>query len=201
MLILGLTGNLASGKSSVLKLLKGKGAVVYDADRKVHEYYSKTASLLCKKVMSLFPEAKGSRGAICRRKLSRIVFADKAKLKRLEELVHPVIIKDMLQWIKKMRNAWGGKKKPKMCVVEVPLLYEKNLSRHFDGVILVRSKKKLLMERAIKKYKFSKHEAKKRLSLYMPIKEKIKRADYLINNDFDFLSLKKEVDLLWRKVK
>ncbi|MFA7677382.1 MAG: dephospho-CoA kinase [Candidatus Omnitrophota bacterium] len=201
MIVLGLTGNLASGKSSVLDFLRKKGAVVYDADRKVHEYYSKTDSLLYKKVMSLFPEAKGSRGTICRRKLARIVFDDKIRLKRLEELVHPFIIKDMLQWIKKMRNRRAVKNNPQICVAEVPLLYEKNLSRHFDGTILVRSKKKLLMERAIKKYKFSKHEAEKRLSLYLPIKEKIKRADYLVNNNFDFSSLKKEVDLLWRKVK
>jgi len=194
MAIFGLTGNLASGKSTVLKLLKNKGAFVFDADKKIHQYYRQRKGIVYKKIAAAFP-AVLQKGVICRKKLANIVFTDKKKLKTLEGIVHPVVIKDMLTWVRAAR----GKKKT--YIAEVPLLFEKKLAHYFDGVILILAKREILIKRIIKKYRFSKKEALDRLSLYLPMRKKIKGSDFIINNSSDFKSLNKEVDLLWKNLK
>jgi dephospho-CoA kinase len=191
--IFGLTGNLASGKSTVLELLIRKGALVFDADKRVHQYYRQRGGLIFKKIAKAFPQAL-ERGSISRRKLADIVFADRNKLATLEKIVHPAIIKDMLKWKKSLRN------KKRICVAEVPLLFEKKLTRYFDGVILVLAKQPVLIKRIIEKYKFSKSQVLRRLSLYVAIRKKIKGADFIINNSSSLRKLNEEVDLLWKKI-
>jgi len=193
MSIFGLTGQLACGKSTILKLLKRKGVRCFDVDKVIHQYYCDKQSLAHKRIKALFPQANIS-GKICRKKLSGIVFSDKQNLKRIEKAVHPLIIKDLLKWIKEVKTKKG------VYIAEVPLLFEKKLEKYFDGVILVRVKKDIILQRINKKYKFSKQVALDRLSLYLPIKEKIKRADYMVDNNKDFRELKKGVDLLWKKI-
>ncbi|MCK4519936.1 MAG: dephospho-CoA kinase, partial [Candidatus Omnitrophica bacterium] len=86
-------------------------------------------------------------------------------------------------------------------IAEIPLLFEKELTRHFQIIILVTVKRRILIQRIIKKYGFSKKETLNRLALYKPIREKIKGSDFIIDNSLDFRRLKKEVDLLWKKIK
>jgi len=194
MAVFGLTGSLASGKSSVLVMLKEKGVNVFDADQQVHKYYRNKKGGVYRKVAKKFPQCTEG-GRINRKLLRETVFSDKAKLKALEEIVHPQVIKDLLIWIRK------NKKRKGVYVAEVALLFEKGLQGVFDGVILVNVKRSVLIDRIIKKYKFSKGEARRRLSLYRPIREKIKGADYIVDNNSNLSSLKKEVDLLWKKIR
>lgn len=194
MSILGLTGNLASGKSTVLKLLRKKGALTFDADKRIHHYYKQKRGPVYKKIAVMFPQViKG--GQIQRKKLADIVFSDKAALKKLEAIIHPLIIKDMLRWEAKRKD------KRRVYIAEVPLLFEKKLAHYFKAIILVITKRQILIPRIIKKYHLSKNQVLKRLSLYTPLKEKIKRADFVINNNSGFKKLEKEVDLLWKKLK
>ena len=193
MAVFGLTGNLASGKSTVLKLLKEKGAVVFDADKKIHQYYKDRRCFIYKKIAAFFPQAL-QKGVISRKKLGGIVFADRKKLATVERIVHPIIITDILKWVRLAR----GKKR--IYVAEVPLLFEKKLISYFDGVILVLAKQDILIKRIVEKYNLSKAGAKNRLSLYIPIREKMKDADFIINNSLSLKVLKKEVDLLWKKL-
>ena len=193
MAIIGLTGNLASGKSTVLKLFKNKGAIVFDTDKKIHCYYRDKKTLVYKKIAAAFPQCI-KEGVISRKELAGIVFSNKIKLKKLERIIHPVITGDLLSWLK-------GKDKSKAYIAEVPLLFEKNLSRYFQVIILVTVKRRILTQRIIEKYGFSKKEVLNRLSLYKPIGEKIKGSDFVIDNSLDFRQLKKEVDLLWKKIK
>jgi dephospho-CoA kinase len=193
--VLGLTGNLASGKSTVLKLLKAKGAIIFDADSRIHSYYRDKKSPVYKKVAASFPQCLKGR-SISHRKLAGLVFSDRRKLKKLEAIVHPVIIKDLLKWVKER-----GTGKRKIYVAEVPLLFEKKLSGYFNSVVLIVAKQKVLIPRITKKYGFSKEEAVRRLSLYSPVREKIKSADFVVDNNSNSRQLKKEVDLLWRKIR
>lgn len=193
MAVFGLTGNLASGKSLVLKRLRLKGAVVFDTDKRIHEYYKDKRSFIYKKVAVSFPESV-SRGVISHKKLSKIVFSDKNNLIKLEKIVHPIIIEDLLKWTNR------AKKKKGIYVAEVPLLFEKKLQRYFDGVILVFAKRSVMIKRAVNKYNFSRNEALRRIAFYKPIREKIKGSDFIVNNNLDFKKIKKEVDLLWRKI-
>lgn len=192
---LGLTGNLATGKSTVLKLLERKGVKVFDVDGKIHSYYRNKKSPVNKKVRAVFPECLKA-GVVSRKKLGTIVFSNESKLKKLEKIVHPAVTGDLLKWVKK-----GKGDKKKIYIAEVPLLFEKRLTRHFDRIILIVVKKEVLIQRIIKKYGLSKNKAFNRLSLYRPIREKIKGSDFIVDNSLNFRRLKKEVDLLWKKIK
>jgi dephospho-CoA kinase len=194
MAVFAITGDLGSGKSTVLKFLKNKGAVVFDADKEIHKYYQDKKSIVYKKIISLFPSVVEN-GLISRKELAKIVFSDRKRLATLERIVHPVIIKDLKEWIKKAR------KKKRVYIAEIPLLFEKNLQRYFDGVILIYVKRKILIPRIRKKYSLSKNEIMKRLSLYISVRKKIKKADFIVDNNSSFQSLKKEVDDLWIRLK
>lgn len=191
--VFGLTGNLNCGKSTVLKLLKRKGASVFNADKLVHKYYSDKESGIYKKISVIFPQAINKSG-IDRKKLGKIVFSNMKELKRLEKIVHPAAIRDL--------KAFAGKAKGKngIYVAEVPLLFEKNLGKIFDGIILVYVKKDVLLKRIEKKLKLSKPLALRRLSAFRPLSEKNKKADFIINNSFGIETLKREIDILWEKL-
>ncbi|MBU0693244.1 MAG: dephospho-CoA kinase [Candidatus Omnitrophica bacterium] len=190
--VFAITGNLTSGKSTVLKLLKNKGAGIFDIDERIHEYYKDRSSSVYKKVISTFPQVV-KKHSISRRKLAGVVFKDLRQLHRLERIVHPASIRDLGEWVKRVRVKKGS------YIAEVPLLFEKKLQDCFDGVILVVAKREILIERIRKKFSLSREMAIKRLSLYLSIREKIKKADFIIENDVTFRKLKEEVDSLWNK--
>ena len=194
MAVFGLTGSLASGKSTVLDLLKKKGAVVFDADKQIHEYYRNRKGGIYREIAAKFPQCL-EEGRICRKALRKVVFSDRKKLKVIEKIVHPKLIKDLLAWVNTRKKRKG------VYVAEVALLFEKRLQKKFDGTILVNVRRGVLIERIVKKYKFSIREARNRLSLYKPIREKIKGTDYIVDNNKSLSSLKKEVDLLWKKIR
>ena len=186
MIVFGLTGNLSSGKTTVLKLLEKKGAAIFNTDQKIHQHYKDKRSLIYKQTAKAFPGSLVNK-CICRKRLSEIVFTKKAHLRKIENIVHPVIIEDLIKWVYKID------KDKAMRIAEVPLLFEKNLSCYFGKVILVNTKRQVLIQRIIKKYNFSETKAKSRLSLYMPAKEKTKKADFVINNKSDLRNLKRRL--------
>jgi len=186
MLVVGLTGNPKVGKSAVLKLLKAKGARVFNADSRVHAYYRKRKGLVYKKIAREFPEVLSS-GRICRQKLASLVFAEPERLRKLEQIVHPVIIGDLKQWIKQCRS----RRKGQLCVAEVPLLFEKKLQVCFDCTVLVKGPFRLSKRSMLK-------EA---MNFYQPLGRKIKRVDFVVKNNKNIKSLTKEVDLLWKNLK
>ena len=192
--VLGLTGSLCSGKTTALRVFQKKGASVFDTDELVHRYFKKKNSVVYKKISENFPEAI-EEGGICRLKLRNIVFSDYKKLKKLEEIVHPVVIEELKRWIEKERNKGG------VAVAEVPLLFEKNLAGLFDKVILIYAPLEQLKERIRDKYKLSPDEVLKRLRLFSSLEEKMRKSDFVIKNDADFFRLEKEIDKIWERVK
>ncbi|MDD5195073.1 MAG: dephospho-CoA kinase [Candidatus Omnitrophica bacterium] len=192
--VFGLTGNLASGKSTVLGLLAKKGAAIFDADRLIHNWYRDSSTGIYKKVAAVFPQVCRD-GFISRKDLGSIVFHDIRKLRRLEKIVHPSIINELKNWATNMR------KRKVIAVAETPLLFEKKLENIFDAVILVYVKKDILIGRIARHHRCSKHYALKRLEFYLPIKEKAKKADFIIDNSANRASLIKKVDTLWKVLK
>lgn len=191
--VFGLTGNLNCGKSTALTLLKRKGACIFDVDKRIHEYYKDKKSVIFKKISVLFPQAI-IKNKIDRLKLGKIVFSNRGKLKKLEKIVHPVAIRDLKSWVKK------AKKVNKVFVAEVPLLFEKNLEGVFDGTILIYTKKDVLLKRVKNKLKLSGPDALLRLSAFKSLREKSKRADFIINNSFGMETLKRKIDILWEEL-
>ncbi|MFH1504643.1 MAG: dephospho-CoA kinase [Candidatus Omnitrophota bacterium] len=214
MSVFAITGSLCSGKSTVLKMFKDKGACIFDTDKKIHQYYKDRESSVYKKVIVAFPQAL-KKGKISRSCLGAIVFSNKKELKKLERIVHPAVTEDLLNWLDKAKN-----KKivypvrsplrgtcPRQIVsngvyaAEVPLLFEKKLGQYFDRTILITAKKRVVLKRIAEKYNFSSAQALDRLALYIPVKEKVKKANFIIDNSLGIEELKKEVNLLWKKIK
>lgn len=192
--IFGVTGNLACGKSIFVRLLSRKGVCAYDSDKRVHQLYKDKQGKVYRAIVLVFPQAVSKAGVISRGKLRDIVFRDNKSLHKLEKIIHPVIIKDLKQWIKEKR------KNPGVYAAEVPLLYEKKLQKYFDAVILVRADRKSVIARIEKKFRLTRDEAIKRLVLFISDKKKAKTADFIIDNDFGLKNLKNQADLLWKKI-
>lgn len=191
--VFGLTGDLGCGKSTVLELLKKKGAIIFDADKVIHEYYKDKKNGIYKKISALFPQAIGKKG-IDRKKLGEIVFSDREKLRKLERIVHPLAVKDLKIWLKRSRQS------NRVAVAEVPLLFEKNLENIFDGIIVIYVKRDVLLKRIKKNLNLPKTKALARLVVFKPVKEKNRKADFIINNSFGIETLKKGIDILWEKL-
>jgi dephospho-CoA kinase len=189
---IGLTGVVGSGKTTVLKLFAKLGAKVFDSDKKIHQFYQDLNHPVYKKVKQVFPEVELD-NKMSRKNLAELVFNDQEKLKKLEEIVHPEIIRFLKQWLE-------IKSKTEVCIAEVPLLFEKDLQGLFDKTILIKVKEDILAKRLKEKHNFSDEEIKKRLSLYLPGKEKEKRADFILTNNLSLGDLEKEVSVLWHKI-
>ncbi len=174
-------------------LLKRKGACTLDIDKAIHGYYSDKKSSIYKKISALFPGV-ATKNKIDRRKLGEIVFSDKKQLNKLEKVVHPAAVRELKKWVRKA----GGKNK--ISVVEVPLLFEKNLEDIFDGTILVYAKRNVLLKRIKNKFKLSPSCVNKRLSAFKPVSFKSKKADFIINNSFGMETLKRDIDILWKEL-
>lgn len=193
--VVAVTGSFCSGKTTVLGILKDKGADVFNADRRIRQYYKNNRSIVCKKVKVAFPGSLTVRGNISPRRLGEIVFSGHRNLVRLERIVHPFIIKELEKWVKQARKRKG------VFVAEVPLLFEKKLDIIFDRVILVYASKPILFHRIKSKFGMSKKEALSRLELFSPWQEKKKGADFLINNVSGVIELKRKVGLIWQDLK
>jgi len=192
MAIFALTGDFCCGKTTILNLLKKKGAFTFNIDKLVHKYYSDKNSIIYKKIKKNFPSVI-VKNNISRKILKDLVFNDKKELVKLEKIVHPVVIEDLKEWIKKHRNK-------KISIAEVPLLFEKRLEKYFDGVIVVNVKRNILVSRIKKRFKLNTEDIKKRLKLYIPLKEKIKKSDFVIDNNGGIRELYREVDILWKRL-
>ena len=190
---LGLTGGFCTGKTTVLNMFSSLGAKTLNADAITYRLYKKGTRIYKQLVKEFGNQILNSNKEIDRRKLSKIVFSSQRKLKKLEEIVHPQIIKIIKDFLKR-----DNKKEIK--IVEVPLLFEKKLEGLFDYIICVSSYKKNSIERAKKRLEVPIQEIKKRIDLQIPLREKEKKADFVIKNNKDLESLKKEVEKLWRRI-
>ncbi len=189
-----LTGPLGGGKTTVLNLLKKKGASVYDVDKVIHSYYRDKKSSVYREIKRMFPQVITSMGNISRKRLREVVFNNKRELKKLEGIVHPVIIEDLKRWVRDSKN------KRKIYIAEVPLLFEKRLHTLFNKVVFVYAPKRTILRRVKEKFGLSTRQALLFLSLNQKAKEKIKRSDFVIRNAGSLEDLKAKVDYLWENL-
>ncbi|MGI1691509.1 dephospho-CoA kinase [Thermoanaerobacter uzonensis] len=193
MQVIGLTGGIASGKSTVSKLLKKMGAVVIDADIVSREIMVKGTEAYNKIVEYFGKEILKEDGEIDRKKLGNIVFADRRKLKKLNEITHPIIIERIKEKIEEERK----KNQQKAIVLDAALLIEMKLYKMVDEVWLVVVDSKTQIKRIMERDKLSYKDAINRIKSQMPLDEKMKYADFIINNSKDFKAMEKQVTLFW----
>ncbi|SHF12153.1 dephospho-CoA kinase [Thermoanaerobacter uzonensis DSM 18761] len=193
MQVIGLTGGIASGKSTVSKLLKKMGAMVIDADIVSREIMVKGTEAYNKIVEYFGKEILKEDGEIDRKKLGNIVFADRRKLKKLNEITHPIIIERIKEKIEEERK----KNQQKAIVLDAALLIEMKLYKMVDEVWLVVVDSKTQIKRIMERDKLSYKDAINRIKSQMPLDEKMKYADFIINNSKDFKAMEKQVTLFW----
>ncbi|MES2962454.1 MAG: dephospho-CoA kinase [Bdellovibrionota bacterium] len=189
MLWIGLTGGIATGKSTVAQLIRARGHDVIDADQLAREVVQigTEANLEIARVFG--PGALSASGELDRKRIGEIVFSDRTKLALLEGIIHPRVRALSLE--KKRELAARGRK---VAFYDVPLLYEKNMAELFDRVLVIGCSEATQLARLISRDGFTTDEARKRIAAQLPIAKKIDLADDVISNEGSLDDLAKEVD-------
>ena len=191
---LAITGGFSSGKSSVCSILQEHGAYVAQCDSIVHSLYDSDKELQTK-VINLFGEDVKSNGTIDRNRLAEKAFSDKQQLKALEEIVHPLV----RATIQKERDQAEKSGIHPLFVAEVPLLFEGDLHTFFDYTLFVDCDRKKAIERASDRG-FSEEEYILRMENQLPIPDKKRQADFVIENNGNKQELESAVMELLHKI-
>ena len=193
-MLLGITGSIGSGKTTVAKLFSKHHFIRIDADEIAHNLMQKNFSVRRQLKKFFGNEICDKNKNIDRKKLGEIVFNDLTKLKRLNSIMHPTIILEIKNQIKKIKQKCGNKTK---IVIDAPLLLETKTKDLVDKIIVVKCDKKKIFDRL--NQKFSRQEIEKILKSQMPLKEKVKYADFVIDNNGDFKDLEEQVEKILEK--
>ncbi|MCF6268041.1 MAG: dephospho-CoA kinase [Desulfuromusa sp.] len=192
-LILGMTGNIASGKSTVSKELVRRGAVVVDADQLAREVVGSGSSAL-KKMIKLFgTEILQKDGDLDRDRLGQMVFADVKVRAMLNSIVHPEIARKSVERLQELKKNSGIP----LIVYEAPLLYEVGAENRVDKVLVVRIDPEEQLQRLMARDGLSEVAAQQRMSAQMPQHKKLERADFVIDNSGSVAETLKQIDALW----
>lgn len=182
--ILGLTGSIGMGKSTVAQMLRELGVPVFDADAAVHELQGPNGALL-PAIESAFPGTTGPRG-VDRQKLGAAVFGDKEKLRRLEAIVHPAV--------GAMRKGFLEQNSDRPLIVfDIPLLYEKGGAQGLDAVAVVSAPSEMQRERVLARPGMTVEKFEQILSLQVPDAEKRARADFVIDTGTSLAATRDQV--------
>jgi dephospho-CoA kinase len=174
--VLGVTGGIACGKSEVGRILSEMGFAVRDADRVAHDLMKKGTPVFSQVVDCFGTAILSENGEISRSILGKIVFEDPGQREVLNRLVHPAVRESLAGWINQMRS------EEHRSAVLVPLLFESGMQDlEWDAVVCVSSREEDVIQR-LGNRGLSREEAGKRIQSQMPLAEKEKRADYVVPN-------------------
>jgi dephospho-CoA kinase len=197
MLIVGLTGGIVSGKTTIAKMFQELGAQVIDADEIARKVVS-PGEKACHGIVEYFgPEVLRDDLEINRKKLADIVFSNKEKLAVLNSITHPEIILMLKKQINQLKNKY---QKNIICIVEAPLLFEAHLEDMMDKIIVVYLNREEQLKRLLLRNNLTREEAIQRIESQMPLEEKLSRADYVIDNCFSLQQTKKKVLQVWKEL-
>jgi len=192
MLLIGLTGNIASGKSEVAKMLADHGATVIDADVLAREAVRPDTQALRDIVKRWGKDVLKKDGSLDRTALRQIVFADQYELDALNRIVHPGVTR-----LRDREIARARERGDQIVVCVIPLLFERNLVGEFDAIVLVDAPRPLRLERMVASRGLEETDAMNMIAAQMPAELKRARADYCIDNIGSLEDLERDVDVLW----
>ncbi len=193
--LVGLTGGIGSGKSTVAKMLSELGATVVDADQLARAAVAKGSQGLAAIVAEFGPQMLDSQGHLDRKRLGRQVFKDESARRKLEAMLHPVVAQ-MAQDRFAEAHACGAP----LVVYDVPLLYEKGLDQVVAQVVVVSVSGETQRARVLKRDDLPTDEIEDRIAAQMPIADKVARADHVIDNDGSVQSTQAQVQALYAKL-
>ncbi|MEW6188762.1 MAG: dephospho-CoA kinase [Actinomycetota bacterium] len=196
MKVIGVTGGIATGKSTVAKLLASRGAKVIDADQISREVMMPKSEVWEKIIAHFGRGILLSDGSIDRRNLGKIVFSDPQELEVLNRITHPTIIKVIEDKLEELKRA----REDQVIVLDCPLLIEAQLLPWVDEVVVVTTKEETQIKR-LKEKGLSAEEARARMRAQISQEERIKFADHIVENDGTLDELREKVDKLWENIK
>ena len=197
MVIVGLTGGIGSGKSTVARMLKDEGAHVIDFDYLARRVVEPDKPAWRDIVDYFGPEILSSDGTVNRSALAKIVFSDDKRRKVLEGFTHPRIFEEKDALIRAIKE----KDPCSIAIVDVPLLFELDLRDMFDKVILAYVPRAMQIRRVLKKGALGRAEVEKRLNAQIPIEEKRFLSDYIIDNEGSLRDTRDQVRKIIRELK
>lgn len=192
MIKIGLTGSIGMGKSETARIFSGLGIPVYDADASVHKLYEsgKAGAIAIKKI---FPEAISDDGSVDRKILGGIVVGNKTNIKKLEDIIHPLLKNDRLDFFEKNINE-------KIVVLDIPLLFETKGESQVDYVVVVSTSDNIQKQRVLERPDMTEDKFEKILLSQMPNEAKCKKADFIIDTSISIDDAKKQVLNILKKI-
>lgn len=185
MKLIGLTGGIGSGKSTVGKLLEQKKIPVYYSDLRAHDIMNES-----EKIISTLKKTYGEDiyvdGKLDREKLGNFVFADQQKLQALNALVHPEVFRDFAEWKAKQTN--------EIIMKEAAILFESGSYQECDIVLTVSAPEEVRILRTMERDQISREKVLERISKQWTDEMREEKADYIIRNDGSFMDLEREVE-------
>ena len=192
MLLVGLTGNIGSGKSTVAQMLSERGATIIDADVLARRAVEAGTPAFAKIVARWGSSILAPDGHLDRAALRRVVFADHAQLEELNQIVHPEVERLRGRLIDQAKRRGD-----RVVVCDIPLLFERHMTDRFDRILLVDSHRAIRLERLVKERGLRETEAMEMIAAQMPAELKRARADFIVENDGTFAQLERRVNEVW----
>lgn len=197
-LIIGLTGGIVSGKSTVARMFKDLGAKIVDADKLGHKVILPQRAAW-KRIIKIFgKDILQKDQTINREKLGKIVFANQNLLKKLNKITHPEIIKLIKKEISLAKD--DSKEEKKILIIDAALIYETKIDRLMDKIIVVYLDEEEQLKRLIKRNNLFEKEALQKIKSQIPLKEKIEIADYVIDNSNSLDKTREQVEKIWENL-
>ncbi|MBN2543848.1 dephospho-CoA kinase [bacterium] len=197
MLIVGITGSIGTGKTTVCQIFKELGAYLIDADVLGHQLLEKK-NIKSKLIKTFSDKILDENKKICRDKLAEIVFEDKKELKKLDELVHPSLIKKIKKEIENLKETGF----PGIVVIDAALIYKWDIFDELDYLIVVDAPIWHRTKRLTKKRHYSDEQADKRISVTsLDMKKLNPHIDFIIKNNGTLNELRPKVVKVWIELK
>ena len=196
MVVIGVTGGVGTGKSTVATMFKQLGAVVLDADVIAHQIME-PKRLAWRQIVKTFGEdILNEDQTINRRRLATLVFHDEQQRKRLERIIHPPV----LRWVKQRLHRLARSRRVRAVVLDVPLLVEVGAQGLVDALVVVTTPPQVQRERLTHKYGWLEEEAEARVAAPWDLSAKVALADHVVDNSNGVDSTRTQVKRIWSKL-
>ncbi|RMH74740.1 MAG: dephospho-CoA kinase [Calditrichaeota bacterium] len=194
--IVGITGGIGTGQTTVAKMFEKFGAKVIHADDIARRVVEEDREVKAEIRQAFGNEVFTRNGHVNRKKLAQIVFEDEAKTHRLNQIVHPRMVSRIVDELEEARDSG----KYPMIAIDAALIYEANLEQMFDAVVVVTARLKDRIQRIRERDGLSEKEIRDRISRQIPVEEKVKWADYVLRNTADLKELEKHARRVYQLI-
>ena len=198
-MVIGLTGGMATGKSTVASMFAELGAELISADDIAGRLLLRGSPLLNRVVEQFGDAILTADGSLDRSRLAGIIFSDPEARERLNSITHPLIIAELEREIGRFRASNGSR--ARVLIVEIPLLFECGLSHLVDKVLVAAAEQGTQECRLMNRYRLRREEASARIAAQMPVRDKVSRADRVVWTDGDLSDTRSQVEGIWAEIK